>query len=203
MARRFSLTLIRHLPTAGNIERQYIGWTDESIVPVDKQTQLPWQPSVVYGSDLRRCRESAALYFPNAFYESDARLRESFFGDWEGKTYDMLKENSRYRDWLIQPAVNKPPNGESLHEVETRVLAALDDLPGGEENCFVVTHGGPIRILLTKFSPEETDFWSWTIPHQSIWRLEWESEKAFKERRRCVSLSAVPIMENGTMSSNN
>ena len=32
MAHRISLTLIRHLPTVGNQRRQYIGWTDESIV---------------------------------------------------------------------------------------------------------------------------------------------------------------------------
>ena len=199
MAHRFSLTLIRHLPTAGNVERQYIGWTDESIFPVDEEICLPWQPEVVYGSDLRRCQESAAQYFPHATYQSDARLRESFFGDWEGKTYEMLKEESRYREWIDEPTTQKPPNGESLREVETRVLAALDDLSEGQDDCFIVTHGGPIRILLTKFSPEVTDFWSWKIPHQSIWRLEWENEKAFKERKRCVSLSAVPIMEKGTM----
>lgn len=199
MARRFSLTLIRHLPTAGNVERQYIGWTDESILPVGDDIRLPWEPSNIYGSDLLRCQESAALYFPQANYHSDSRLRESFFGDWEGKTYEMLKEDSRYREWIDKPTSKKPPNGESLQEVEARVLAALADLPSGQEDYFVVTHGGPIRILLTKFSPEAADFWSWKIPHQSIWRLEWESEKAFKERKRCVSLSAVPIMEKGTM----
>lgn len=194
MACRFSLTLIRHMPTAGNIRRQYIGWTDESILPVSENMAFPWHPSVVYGSDLRRCIESARLYFPSANYQGDQRLRESFFGEWEGKTYEMLKDNDRYRSWIDEPTMRKPPNGESLQEVEARVLAALGDLPEGENGYFIVTHGGPIRILLTKFSPDEQDFWSWKIPHQSAWRLEWENEKAFKERRKCVSLSVVPIM---------
>lgn len=194
MVRHFTLTLIRHMPTEGNRKKQYIGWTDESIMPVNQNFALPWQPRIVYGSDLRRCQESAALYFPNAIYKSDWRLRESFFGDWEGKTYDMLKEDKRYRKWIEEPTVKKPPNGESLQEVETRVMAALGQLPGDSSSHFIVTHGGPIRILLTRFSPEEQDFWSWEIPHQSVWQFVWENEQAFKERKRCVSLSAVPIM---------
>lgn len=194
MVRHFTLTLIRHLPTMGNRKRQYIGWTDESILETNQKLALPWQPKIVYGSDLQRCKESAALYFPNAMYKSDWRLRESFFGDWEGKTYEVLKENDKYRAWIDEPKLRKPPNGENLQEVESRVLAALSELPSDKKSCFIVTHGGPIRILLTKFSPEEKDFWSWDIPHQSIWQLVWENEKAFKERKRCVSLSAVPIM---------
>lgn len=196
MGNGFVLTLIRHLPTAGNRKRQYIGWTDESIEPVDgKKVQLPWYPKVVYGSDLKRCIESARLYFPQAIYKCDARLRESFFGEWEGKTYDMLKGYRQYRDWIDNPEEEKPPNGESLQDVEARVLAALADLPIIENELFIVTHGGPIRLLLTKFSPELRTFWSWQIPNQSVWRLEWESVAAFKEGRRCVSLSEVRITE--------
>ena len=68
--------------------------------------------------------------------------------------------------------------GESLTELETRVVAALKQLPN---EAVVVTHGGPIRVILTKFSPEEKEFWSWDIPHGTGYRLEWESDKAFKE----------------------
>lgn len=200
MARRFVLTLIRHLPTAGNKNRQYIGWTDEAILPIQSESvQLSSAPKIVYCSDLRRAKESAQLYFPGTPYESDARLRESFFGDWEGKTYDMLKGNKRYRKWIDNPTVEKPPNGESLRDVELRVVDFLTHLSLEEDAYFIVTHGGPIRLLLTKFSPEPHDFWSWKVPHQSIWRLEWESVEAFKEGKRCASLSAVSITEKGPM----
>ncbi|AOV08865.1 histidine phosphatase family protein [Sporosarcina ureilytica] len=196
MAHRVVLTLIRHLPTAGNIKRQYIGWTDESIVE-NEINELPWQPSVVYGSDLRRCQESAHLYFPKATYQSDHRFRESNFGDWEGKTYELLKRDSAYRSWINSPYRCQPPNGESLAEVKARVLQAIYDLPSGEEDYFIVTHGGPIRILLTEFAPEQNDFWSWIIPHQSVWQLRWDCEQDLREGKRCASLSAVPITGNG------
>lgn len=79
MASRFVLTLIRHLPTEGNRKGQYIGWTDESILPVNHlDVRLPREPLIVYGSDLKRCQESAHAYFPNIRYVSDQRLRESF-----------------------------------------------------------------------------------------------------------------------------
>lgn len=200
MARRITVTLIRHLPTVGNQRRQYIGWTDEPIVGIgDANYTLPWTPKIVYGSDLRRCRESAALYFPKAVYESNSKFRESHFGEWEGKTYDVLKDNETYRSWIDHPDSYKPPGGESLLEVRSRVLAALSSLPEEETDYFIVTHGGPIRLLLTEFSPEERDFWSWKIPHGAVWRLEWNARDDFREGKRCESLLAVPITENERM----
>lgn len=198
MVSRVTLTLMRHLPTIGNQQRQYIGWTDESIVDIGiVNCEMPWKPENVYGSDLRRCQESAALYFPKAVYKQDSRFRETYFGEWEGKNYALLKENQIYRSWINDPSTYAPPGGESLREVEKRVLSGLAELPEDESDYFIVTHGGPIRILLTRFSPQENDFWSWHIPHGSAWRLEWHSKEDWKEGRRCASLSAVPITGNG------
>lgn len=199
MVDTFMLTVMRHLPTAGNKQKQYIGWTDEPILDVSKASyQLPWQPETVYCSDLLRCKQSAQLYFPNAQCIEDPRFRETNFGEWEGKTYDMLKEIKTYRQWIDDPFGNQPPKGESIQQVERRLLQALKDLPAGDNHHFIVTHGGPIRIVLTLFSPEKTDFWSWSIPHFSVWQLTWENETAFREGKRCTSISAVPITANPT-----
>ena len=200
MARRIRLTLVRHLPTAGNKRREYIGWTDEPIVEADAlNVELPWKPKIVYGSDLLRCQESAALYFPKAIYKSDCRFRESHFGEWEGKTYDLLKDNKTYRSWIDDPTNFKPPGGESLLKVKSRVMKALTELPDDATDYFIVTHGGPIRLLLTAFSPEQQDFWSWEIPHGAVWQLEWHDRNDFMEGKRCRSLLAVPITGNAHM----
>ena len=42
------------------------------------------------------------------------RFRESHFGDWEGKTYEALKDNKTYRSWIDNPYEITPPNGENL-----------------------------------------------------------------------------------------
>ena len=198
MACRVRVIVMRHLPTAGNIKRHYIGWTDEPIIEMDvSPPKTSWHPTVVYGSDLLRAKQSATYYFPDAYYTSDPRFRESHFGDWEGKTYDLLKQYEAYRNWIDDPYKYAPPNGERLDEVEKRVRTGFSDLPVDQNDLVLMTHGGPIRLLLTRFSPEVQGFWSWTIPHGSAWQFEWETMHDFKEGKRCVSLSAVPLTAKG------
>ncbi|MFC5604920.1 histidine phosphatase family protein [Sporosarcina koreensis] len=196
MAGNHHLYLIRHLPTAGNREKKYIGWTDEPIEPVRNLVRTMPVSEIVYGSDLRRAKESAELLFPGSDYHADTRLRECHFGDFEGKTYADLELDKDYRSWIEDPYSFAPRGGESLAEVEKRVLEALVSLPNGG---IVVTHGGPIRIALTRFSPELRDFWSWQISHGSIWKLEWRSHDGMKEGLRCVSLSEVPTTGKESM----
>ena len=197
MARSFVVYVMRHLPTAGNVARKYIGWTDEPIVPLETwHVDLPLKPMHVVGSDLLRAKQSAALYCPQAVYVADCRWRECHFGDFEGKTYADLEEDRDYRAWIDDPYGKEPRGGESLIALEARVLPALQQLAN---DAVVVTHGGPIRAILTAFSPVERAFWSWDIPHGTGYRLEWHSEKAFKEGKACVSISAVPITAKGTM----
>jgi alpha-ribazole phosphatase len=196
MAHSFVLHLIRHLPTLGNQERKYIGWTDEPILKTSEwRLDLPDMPQHVYSSDLLRAKQSAALYFPQVTFQADASWRECNFGVFEGKTYAQLEKNKDYRNWIDNPYTISPLDGESLADVETRVVNALKKLPN---KAVVVTHGGPIRAILTKFSPDEKNFWSWSIPHGTGYRLEWESEKAFEEGKACTYLSAVPITANET-----
>lgn len=200
MVRRIRVIVMRHLPTLGNQQKQYIGWTDEPIVAVNHPNwQLPWQPAIVYGSDLLRAKQSAALYFSQAVYKSDHRFRESHFGEWEGKTYDLLKKDQKYRNWIDDPHTYAPPGGERLCDTENRVRAAFSELPVEKGDAFVVTHGGPIRLLLTRYSPEEQSFWSWIIPHGSVWVFEWETFDDWREGKRCASILAVPIMASEVM----
>lgn len=83
--------LMRHAPTKENLEKRYLGWTDAALADISKLSIVDKNVMKVYGSDLRRCRETAAHYFPNATYITDWRLRESNFGEFEGKTYEELK----------------------------------------------------------------------------------------------------------------
>ncbi|QTD40726.1 histidine phosphatase family protein [Sporosarcina sp. Te-1] len=191
------LYLIRHLPTAGNEKRRYIGWTDEPIVSGHGRSRLHSFGNVetVYGSDLLRARQSAAVYFPEAAYVADSRWRECHFGEFEGKTYAELEMDEDYRAWLDDPRGVAPRGGERLAEVEARVRAALVDVPSGS---IVVTHGGPIRSMLSCYSADgPAEFWTWSVPHGSVWKLVWRDYEDVKEGLPCISLSEVPITENG------
>ncbi|MBD7909207.1 histidine phosphatase family protein [Sporosarcina gallistercoris] len=188
--------VIRHLPTIGNGKRQYIGWTDEPIVPTALEP-YDTECTEVYGSDLLRTRQTAALLFPNATYQSDPRFRECNFGEFEGKTYTQLERYSHYRSWVEDPTALAPSGGESLRQVEARVVEAFQHLPPGAR---LVTHGGPIRLLLERFAPEPRDFWSWEVPHGVVYRFHWKTEGQWKEGQRCTSLSVERLTENGNSS---
>ncbi|WP_438314908.1 histidine phosphatase family protein [Sporosarcina sp. FA9] len=196
MDNSYCIHLIRHLPTAGNKKRQYIGWTDEPILEPDCDFKSTLNVSKLYGSDLLRAKQTAEVYFSNIFYNEDCAWRECYFGEFEGKTYAHLESDLDYRNWIDDPYGKAPRGGESLLEVEARIVPALMKVP---DQSVVVTHGGPIRILLTLFSFDEKEFWSWEIPHGSCFRLEWESEKAFQEGKKCTSILAVPITANERM----
>ena len=85
-------------------------------------------------------------------------LREMNFGKWEGKTYEDLKENRLYRQWLGRSCYHCPPDGESFLSSHKRVDAGWakiieEVLSSSLQSCAMITHGGVIRYLLSKFAP--------------------------------------------------
>lgn len=79
-------------------------------------------------------------------------LMEQHFGDWQGRTYEEVKNGSLghwHRFWLA-PADTAPPGGESFADLMTRVtekVHALNDEHRGRD-IVAVTHGGTIRAAL-------------------------------------------------------
>ena len=55
--------MFRHFATAGNLEKRYIGTTDEPILPVSSVSGVP-EVEIVLASPLLRCRETAGLLYP-------------------------------------------------------------------------------------------------------------------------------------------
>lgn len=190
----FILRLIRHAPTEGNRQKRYIGWTDETIIPFKLEPNLHRQR--VFGSDLKRCRETAIVLFPNATYEASSDFRECHFGDWEMKTYEDLRENPLYRNWIDDPWHVKPPDGESLTDMSKRVERGMRKLPS-DNDVTLVLHGGPIRYLLA--SAKRGGFQDQIALHGDCHILMWSSRKAFEERAVCTSFSVEPLMANDNM----
>lgn len=194
MGNAFVLRLIRHAPTAGNVRRAYIGWTDEPILPfeakADRNVRLVW------GSDLLRCSQTAHILFPDARYVANADLRELNFGDWENMTYADLRSNQHYRNWIDDPKAVQPPHGESLQQLAERVDRAIETLL--ETGDFtLVTHGGPIRYLLSKANGQP--FFSQQAAHGICYTVTWAGKSAYKGGHPCTSYSAEPLTANESM----
>lgn len=197
MADTFILTLIRHAKTQGNLEKRYVGWTDDPIIEYDLPV-ISHEMKKVYGSDLVRSQQTAIQYFPQAKWQALSDFRETNFGQFEMKTYEQLKENIHYRQWIENPENHKPPEGESLAEFRGRVLAGVQLIQPSAE-VYTVIHGGTMRVLLMHYSPEPSQFWDWQVKHHEKYVLSFQSFEDFKEGKRCISLSVEPIMANDSM----
>ncbi|WP_042474057.1 histidine phosphatase family protein [Bacillus ndiopicus] len=190
MGNAITIHLIRHGKTQANIERKYIGHTDEPILPL-QQVHLALQPSIINGSDLKRCQQTAACYFPQAPYQASADLRELHFGQFEMKTYEELKDNPIYREWLMNPLQVTPPAGESFIHFKERVERAMQQIIVAPDEYTFVVHGGVIRLLLAQFLQQP--FERLHAEHGTLYSCYWSDFSAWKEGERCTFISEVPI----------
>src|SRR5690606_326185 len=108
-----------------NEERRYLGWSDLPLSEVGRAEVQSWTaPHVdfIVTSDLRRASETAEILYKDRPKDKYPAFREYHFGDWEGKTYEELKDDHHYRKWLENPIHIVPPNGESFHAFSERVV---------------------------------------------------------------------------------
>jgi probable phosphoglycerate mutase len=150
------LILIRHGVTAWNRERRFQGQID---IPLDDEghwqagrlaAALASEPlSAVYASDLSRAWHTARPLAETLGLAPTAepRLRERFYGAFEGRTFDELQRDAAedFARWRARdPDFALPGGGETLRVLYARVEALLLALarrhPG--ERIAAVTHGG-------------------------------------------------------------
>ncbi len=110
--------------------------------------------AAVYSSDLSRSHQSAALVAaPHGHApRPDPAFRELNMGRWDGRAFGDLwrEERGAVAAWWADLASYRLPGGESLADLEARVLPALARLLAthrGETVC-LVAHGGVNRVVL-------------------------------------------------------
>ena len=110
----------------------------------------------VFSSDLPRCRSlSEALAGAlGREVEYDERLREQSLGTWEGRTWDELSEEQpgRISAYWADYASTRPPEGESLIDVDARVHAFWREVRDSllDRRAIVVTHVGVLRCFVAR-----------------------------------------------------
>jgi probable phosphoglycerate mutase len=123
---------------------------------------LRWLPlTAVYSSPLERAVDTAtplAREHGMAIETRDA-LTDIDFGVWTGKSLDELASVPEWQTFNSDRAHACPPGGESLTQVQRRMVSELMDLsrrhPG--EMVAIVTHAEPIRCAIAAFNGTTLD----------------------------------------------
>jgi alpha-ribazole phosphatase len=110
------------------------------------QLYLP-HPKRVFSSPLSRCVLLTQRITDT--YTTDDRLKEMSFGDWELRPWNEIAR-AELDPWMENFEHNRPPNGESFRDIQTRVLEFWEELmqQHPDDDLMVVTHGGVIRSLV-------------------------------------------------------
>ena len=147
---------VRHAQSEYNKKHLFTGWHNPDLtekgINVAKELKNDLSSvdfDYVFSSPLKRAAETASLIVDGHYeIKYDDRLKERSYGDWSGLNKSEIKDQvgeelflSARRGWST-----KPPNGESLEDVSSRVSSFLESLPPSG-NILVVSHGNTIRAI--------------------------------------------------------
>jgi probable phosphoglycerate mutase len=177
-----TIVVVRHGETAWNREGRMQGWAPVPLNDTGRQqaeaagTWLAeaFDVDAVHASDLLRTKETAERLVDPLDYDLtdasyEAAWRERDIGVYQGLTYDDVFD--RFPEFALGEAAvdaagRVPDSGESLVDVYERVTGRFETILADadpEETRLVVTHGGPVYMLLAHV--EDLDIKTATLDH--------------------------------------
>ena len=181
------LILVRHGTTQGNLERRFIGVTDQPLtqegetLAVRRAAVIP-QVEHVFASPLCRCLRTAEILWPETPRTVLPELRETDFGRFECKCHEDLRNDKDYLAWLDAGGATDLFGTETREQCVQRVEHALSKIikicKGNQlHRIGVATHGGTIMNMLWKFGRPERGYYDWLTPNCGGWVVSVEGEK--------------------------
>lgn len=156
------ILLIRHGMTdvAG---KQLAGWSPgvhlnaegrEQVQRLSERLRLT-PLTAVYSSPLERTAETArTLAEPHSLpVQVRERVGEVRYGEWTGKWASEVENDPRWRQWNEHRGESRCPGGESMLEIQARVVDELLEIASHhrDQTVAVVSHGDPIRAAMAYF----------------------------------------------------
>lgn len=159
-----TIVAVRHGETTWNREERMQGWAPTPLTDLGREQAGQvgaaigdeYETDRILSSDLYRTMEMAELLLEHfdAPVTFESAWREHDIGAYQGLPKDeMFERFPEYGLWEVGPeaAYEQPESGESLAEVRERVVERWETLLtecDPVETVLIVSHGGPIRLLL-------------------------------------------------------
>ncbi|MBR5637759.1 MAG: histidine phosphatase family protein [Pseudobutyrivibrio sp.] len=179
------ITLIRHGMTPGNLNKCYIGITDEELsdegISQIKSRSYP-KADIVFSSPLLRCIQTAKLIYPTHEPFIIEELKETDFGCFEGKNYKELSGVLEYQKWIDSGGELAFPGGESKQEAIDRSLIGFNKLIEKSKdysNISVIAHGGTIMAILQSIFGG--DYYSYHVENGEGYTIDLSHNGIFNE----------------------
>jgi probable phosphomutase (TIGR03848 family) len=109
----------------------------------------------LYSSPIERCLETAQIVAEP--HRMDVLVRDDLgevdYGAWTDRSFKMLRRTKLWERVQRWPSGVRFPDGESLREVQTRSIAALEDICSEHprKSVCVVSHADVIRLVVAHF----------------------------------------------------
>lgn len=198
--------LVRHGKTPGNLEKRYVGRTDEHLSEVGKkelaervlQNSFPSVDALLV-SPMIRCRETSSIIYNDivagGIMVIEPELREMDFGAFEYKNFKELDGDPEYQAYLDSGGFRNFPGGEMLKDFENRCVEGFirgignvaDQFMKGKQaegksidqsqmTIGVVAHGGTIMALMNRFCTTKKTYYEWMLDNGAFYVCEWTGE---------------------------
>ncbi len=197
---KLEVLLLRHGQTQGNLEKRYIGKTDEPLLLDDTESmrkisalQKRLEQEVIAGSQklfvspMLRCRQTAELLFPGQEQVVIDKLREMDFGRFEAKNYMELSADPAYQAWIDSDGRLPFPEGEDRECFIKRTMEGFRQMTeqAWRENCgqiAAVVHGGSIMAILSCLMQD--DYFAYQVPNLAGYAFQYGGAGKIQAVRR-------------------
>ncbi len=157
-----NLLLVRHAQNDW-ADKKLAGWTPGVSLNADGCAQL--EPLVarlaevplaaIYSSPLERTVETARPVAEAHGLTIQVReaLGEIRFGDWTGRSLEELRKEELWPIVQVYPSGARFPGGESLREVQARLVTEIDTIRDAhdKETVAVFSHSDPIKLAVAHY----------------------------------------------------
>lgn len=203
------ISFLRHGQTKGNIEKRYVGITEESITKQSRIEIQRWKEyskgnsiledmEAVYISPRVRCKETAQILFPSCALTEVMELAECNFGIFEYKNYLELDGNQEYQKWIDSGGVIGFPEGENKEVFQNRILSGwefviIDAMKHEYQKIAVVAHGGTIMSVLEAYGIPKREYYQWNVENACGYLLDLKEKEWIKDQKMIHIVQQIQI----------